>query len=138
VFAPGLEVGVGEDPAGLLDPRQRPEGERVRHQHSVRQTVELGHAVEVPGGEGRHDRVVGGVEDRGDELKVLAALQAAEELGDGERLAPDDPVLVAPGDADLPEVLVRYHRTETLGSFSLLVGPQAVIGDEAAPNYAAA
>ena len=75
------QVGVAQDPSRVLHPRQLPVGRRVRHQHSVRQTDHLRDVEIVLGAKRRNNGMVGRVEQRRDQLEVLARHQAALELG---------------------------------------------------------
>ena len=127
---PAREIGVAQDPTRLVHPRQDPKRRRIRHEHPIRESVQLGYRREAAGGERGDDRVVGRVEDGGDELEVLALLQRVEERRDGERLAPRDPVLVAPTDADLAEPELLDASPDFGGRVAPSIVPEAVSLDE--------
>ena len=130
MLPPGLEISIGKDPAGSLDPRQHSERKRVGHEHPIRQPIELRNTLEVPSREGRNDRVIRRVEDRRYKLKVLTLFERSEEFRNREGLSSNDPVLITPGDPNLPEVLLREGRTQPFASFVLLVRPEPVSRDK--------
>ena len=80
--------------------------------------------------------MIGRVEDRRDELEVLAVFEAAQELRDRERLAADDAVLVSPADPDLAKIVLGDRGSNPLGPVPLRVVPERVVFDEAFPCVA--
>jgi hypothetical protein len=128
---PVREEHVGEDPARRVDPRQDAEGGRVGHEDHVRIPAHLGDPEAAALDEQRHEDVVRRVHDERRALEVVAVAQSPQEVRDGHRLAAQDSVLVAPGDAHLAQAVVDDLAGEPLGRLALLIRPQPVLVDEA-------
>src|ERR1700757_3275315 len=125
-----MEIGVGENPAGGLHPGQHAESGRGRHQHAVRQADHFRNAEGVLGPERRHDRMVGGVENRRDELEILAGPKRGDEFTRGYRFAADYAMLVTPADTDIAYLLRLDTRHKLLRLAALFGTPEPVFLDE--------
>lgn len=70
--------------------------------------------------------MIGRVEDRRDELKVLAGNERGLKFREAQRLAAHDAVLVAPADADALDPLGFQSRGKLGRDARLLVRPESV------------
>ncbi len=112
-----MELGVAKEPAGIRRPRKDAEGRRIGHQQKIGRALHLGHADAAARSESRKHRLVSRVLEKERARERDAALERVLHFACGQRLAPQNAVLVREGETHRLEVV----RLDLLQHFLLHV-----------------
>src|SRR5205085_9462954 len=124
------EVFVAHHPADAACPRQHAKRGRIGNDHEVRRAGHLRQVHAAAAREGLEDARAGGVERRRGDVDVVAALEHVEEHDRRHRLGARGAVRIGPGEPYQLERLALQALAQLARARALLIGPQAVRGDE--------
>ena len=127
----GAEIGVAQQPAGFLEPRQHAEGGRIRHDEEIRGALHLGHVEAAATREDGESGLVRGVLGKQRARQGDAFVEGLRRLGDDEGLAAQHAVLVGKRKPHHLQAARLEFAHQPVGRGELRAGPQPVPLDKA-------